>query len=201
MRQKPFTLVPPYLGSPKAIFVMLFNYGFELVMIIDCTPNGGSWNSSVNASWDDDVVDPYAKANLRVSQGAGSCWFCMRLSAAAAMVLRLSTVKSNSGAVSSSSPGKSSSWSSWLLFRNLLQGSNEQHMVLFTDWNKLVSQGKDIFEKRNLYSSAMMHNPVWSHSWPQRFAFKNNSKKKILYFELNFFWRLKKNGLAQLLMR
>lgn len=68
----------------------------------------------------------------RGAQGAGSWWFCMRLSAAAAMVLRLSTVKSSSGATSSSSPGKSSAWSSSLLFRNLLRTSSKPLVVLFT---------------------------------------------------------------------
>ncbi|KAA8582771.1 hypothetical protein FQN60_010745, partial [Etheostoma spectabile] len=49
----------------------------------------------------------------------------------AAMVLRLSTVKFNSGTMSSSSPGKSSSsWSSGLLFRYLLQESNKQQMSM-----------------------------------------------------------------------
>lgn len=62
---------------------------------------------------------------LHVFQGAGSSWCCMRLSAAAAMVLRLSTVESSCVRESSSSLGKSSSLSSSPLFRNLLGGGGE----------------------------------------------------------------------------
>ena len=90
-------------------------------MTTDCTPNGGRFKKLCRASWDVDSC-----WSQSVYQGAGSC--CKRLSAAAAMVLRLSTVESNSGTMSSSSPGKSSSWSSGLLFKYLLQINNEKHL-------------------------------------------------------------------------
>lgn len=91
------------------------------------------------------------------AQGEGSCWFCMRLSAAAAMVLRLSTVKSSSGATSSSRLGKS--WSSSLLFRNLLRTRSQQLVVLFT--KSRVCYGVEF--RHTTFS--MMRSITQSHYW------------------------------------
>lgn len=44
------TLASPYLGSPKAMLVMLLNYRFELVIIIDCTPNWGKGEVDITLS-------------------------------------------------------------------------------------------------------------------------------------------------------
>lgn len=100
----------------------------------------------------DDGVDSY--------HGAGSCRFWMRLSAAAAMVLRLSTVESISGTLSSSSPGKSSSCSSELLFRYLLQGNSKNVETLLKEHMKQVinrkKPRKNVLKRRHL----LMHEEV-----------------------------------------